>query len=313
MRFSVPLFVALSGYTLAISDQRRHLSLKNFYLRRAFRIIPYYLVATVIIYVYLSSVSPWSQTKNPYPFWQIILLGRADYHLYFIPMIFQLYLAFPFILKAFKKWPKATLVAAFLTQSLIFISTALVFNRLIEFPFTWGDQQQYLIAPTWIFYFVLGISLSGIDRFSAKNLNLTKIFAVMLAVGGLVLTVLESFRILAVHQNLIEATRSTRFPVMVFATGAILASIIFAKNLLKIPKFAVTILAKVGLISFSIYLLHTLAIRIIILQIKPYPILSFIIFTAASLLLSLIFAWIFEEAFKITKNLRQALLLRKAR
>lgn len=312
MRFSVPLFVALSGYTLAISDQKRHLAPYDFYLRRTFRIIPYYLAAAAVIYVYLSSISPWSQIKNPYPFWQIILFGRADYHLYFIPMIIQLYLIFPLIIKTFNKWPKATIGTSFAVQSLIFVMTDLSAKKLITLPFRWGDQQQYLIALTWIFYFVLGISLTKIGQVSAQKLKLTKAFAVLLAIGGLGLTLFESFRTLAAHQGLLEATRFTRFPVMVFATGIILVSVFFAKYLLRIPKFTAKFLAKVGLISFSIYLLHTIAIRMVILNIDVYPISSFLVFVTASLTASFILAWIFEEVLKIAKNLGRDLLPDKA-
>ncbi|MDO8486788.1 MAG: acyltransferase [Candidatus Curtissbacteria bacterium] len=312
MRFSVPLFVALSGYTLALSYKNKPQSIKDFYRRRIVRILPYYFLATAIIYFYLRFVPPFSQIKNPYPLWEILFLGRADYHLYFIPMILSLYFAFPFLFPLVKKWPKATLAMALAIQSAIFISTALVFNGLVKFPFAWGDQQQYLVALTWIFYFVLGIGLSNIDRFSAKNLNLAKTFGVLLAVSGLALTIFESFRILAAHQNLIEATRFTRFPVMLFATGVILVSVLFAKYLLRIPKFAVRFLAKAGLMSFSIYLLHTIAIRMIILNVDVYPISHFLIFAAASLAASFILAWIFEEILKIAKSFVQDLLPDKA-
>lgn len=308
MRFSVPLFVALSGYTLALRHPYINIKIKDFYIRRATRILPYYLLATAIIYSYLHLVKPWSQTQNPYPLWQIILMGKADYHLYFIPMILQLYLVFPFIIIAFKKWPQATIGTAFVSQALIFVMTDLSVKKLITLPFTWGDQQQYLIALTWIFYFVLGISLASISKFSKKNLHLTKILGVTLAVGGLTLTLSESFRLLTTSQDLIEATRFTRFSVMVFATGVILSSVLFAKYLLRIPKLAVRFLAKVGLISFSIYLLHTIAIRMVILNVDLYPVSSFLIFAVASLIASFILAWIFEEILKVTKKSAQALL-----
>jgi len=308
MRFSVPLFVALSGYTIALRYLEKNIKIKNFYLRRLTRILPYYLAATAIIYLYLRLIPPWSRNEITYPLWQIILMGKADYHLYFIPMILQLYLIFPFIIKAFKKWPQATIGTAFVVQVLIFVMTDLSVKKFITLPFTWGDQQQYLIALTWIFYFVLGMGLANLSRFSAKNLNLTKTFAVLLAVGGLTLTISESFRTLAAHQDLIEATRFTRFPVMIFSSGVILSCTLFAKYLLRIPKLAVRFLAKVGLISFSIYLLHTIAIRMVILNIDVYPISNFFIFAAASLIASFILAWIFEEILKVIKKSAQALL-----
>lgn len=298
MRFSVPLFVALSGYTLAISDQRRHLNPKDFYLRRAFRIIPYYLAATAIIYLYLHFIPPWSQVQNPYPLWQIIFLGRADYHLYFIPMIFQLYLAFPFIIKIFNKWPKTILAGAAIVQTMVFATTTPLAQKLITLPFPWGDQQQYLFSLSWIFYFVLGISLAKNTAFQTKNDKLLKFAALTLIVTGFSLTIFESFRTLNLSENLIEATRFTRLPIILYATGAILASVLFAKNLLKLPTSIVEILGKIGLMSFSIYLIHTIAIRMVILNIDVYPIQSFFLFATISILLSFAFARIFENGVK---------------
>ncbi|MEX2027898.1 MAG: acyltransferase [Candidatus Curtissbacteria bacterium] len=304
MRFSVPLFVALSGYTLAARYLRSEISIKDFYLRRASKILPYYLAATAIIYLYLHLVPPWSHHLKDYPLWQMILLGKTDYHLYFIPMIFQLYLAFPLIIKAFKKWPIPTIAAAFVVQSLVFVITNLSAKQIISLPFAWGDQQQYLLSLTWMFYFVLGISLANLSNLPTAKLNLIKILGVVLAALGLTFTLRESFQILSNHQDLIEATRFTRYPILVYATGIIIASVLFAKNLLGLPSVAIQLLGKVGLISFSIYLLHTIAIRMVILNLDIATRRNFTIFAGTTIIASFILAWIFEEILKVARRLR---------
>lgn len=299
MRFSVPLFVALSGYTIALSHKNRAQSIKDFYRRRIVRILPYYFLATAIIYFYLRFVPPFSQIKNPYPLWKILFLGRADYHLYFIPMILTLYLAFPFLFSLVKKWPLPILATALFLQSLVFLTT---FSG-IKLPFPWGDQQQYLFPGSWIFYFILGVSLVYIDKLKSK-LPTLKIISLAMLITGLALACFESFRIADATNNLIEATRFTRFPVLIYATGTVLASIIWGKNLQKLPNLLVKLLAKVGFMSFSIYLLHTLAIRIVLQNIDPFKVPPLLLFTGISFILSFILAWIFEEILKAAKTFR---------
>lgn len=304
MRFSVPLFVALSGYTLAARYLHKEISIKDFYLRRAARILPYYLAASAAIYLYLHNVLPWSKNIENFPLWKMIFLGKTDYHLYFVPMIIQLYLAFPFIIKSFKKWPISTVATAFVLQSLVFVITNLSVKKAFSMPFAWGDQQQYLMSLTWIFYFVLGIGLANLSSLPNAKRNSIKILGVVLTTLGLIFTLRESFQILANHQDLIEATRFTRYPILIYSSGVIIISVLFGKTLLRLPNAAIKFLAKVGLISFSIYLLHTIAIRMVISNLDIATRRNFAIFAGVTIFASFILAWIFEEIIKIVKKLR---------
>ncbi len=303
-RFCVPLFVAISGYTLVAKYQTKKLELAAFYKRRVARIIPTYLLATLIIYLYLNFVSPWSQIKNPYPLWQIFLIGRADYHLYFIPMILQLYLLFPAFLYLLKKSKVKTIVLAAAIQIITFASAFLASQKLLTLPFPWGDQQQYLFFGSWVFYFVLGMLLANQNRIN----RVVKIVVLVTLVLGFPLVLFQTISQISAGADVISQTRFTRFSIFLLATALILICNFYGENLLKLPKIAVKILTKIGALSFSIYLVHTIAIRIMLLNIDVYPISSLLLFSIGSLIASLIFAWIFEEALTLTKKSVQALL-----
>ncbi len=86
LRFSVPLFTALSGLALA-KKYLVKLEIKNFYQSRLLKLLPLYILWSAIY---------WLVTRQSFPF---------EYHLYFVPMIFQAYLIFPFILPIIRKLP----------------------------------------------------------------------------------------------------------------------------------------------------------------------------------------------------------------
>nr|WP_238361473.1 acyltransferase family protein [Actinopolymorpha pittospori] len=92
-RFSVPLFVMVSGAVLLVprpSERRR-----DFYLRRASRIaIP--LVVWTCFFLVLDA---WSHGREvtAYTFVQGFLWGRPYYHLYFLYVVAGLYLVTPFL------------------------------------------------------------------------------------------------------------------------------------------------------------------------------------------------------------------------
>jgi peptidoglycan/LPS O-acetylase OafA/YrhL len=119
-RFCVPLFIALSGFGLTKSFSR-HLdqagspplgltkTIAEYYLRRVWKILPWFIFASGVIMVFrnwwenagfdLLNLRTWASAMTG---------GAADYHLYFVPMIFKFYLIFPLLFfaeKSFQKQP----------------------------------------------------------------------------------------------------------------------------------------------------------------------------------------------------------------
>jgi surface polysaccharide O-acyltransferase-like enzyme len=257
MRFCVPFFFAISGYLLASKYLHEKLNIKSFLKKRALHLIPAYLVWSAIIYFCLNF---FFHEHNPYNIFQIIFFGRADYDLYFIPALFYMYLLSPIILFFYKKWPLLTLACSFVITADVILFTSLVQKSFLSVPFKWTDQQQYVFPLTWIFYFVLGIFLK---QQQDKKIYFYKTIAPILLICSIPLLIFDSIQTYNLTGNLINATAFTRFPVLFYATAFIATMLFWQEKLLLLPKLLIGILAKIGAKSFSIYLFHTLVIRIV--------------------------------------------------
>lgn len=251
-RFAVPLFVAVSGFALAKKYGTRKFSLVKFYLRRVGRLLPWYLLASVVLYLLFQ----W----QPKTWKQILFLGQGDYQLYFVPMILQFYLLFPLLNWLTKKRFSAVLLAALIFEIFwywyIGKNTELFFNN----NGIWPDQRQYVFFTSWIFYFVLGM-------FLARH-QLAQKLGWLLAILGVAWALVNSFALLNSGMDLIVATRFTRLPVLLYATGLIVA-------LQNFP-WRNQVLTTLGKYSFLIFLWHTAVLRflfdnIAVQNFLPYP------------------------------------------
>jgi probable poly-beta-1,6-N-acetyl-D-glucosamine export protein len=218
LRFCVPLFVAVSGFTLTLSQEKKQLNYVDFLKRRVFKIIPLFLFWWIVI-----------QVINP----------SVGYHLYFVPMILQLYLLFPIIYYFVKKLPLVTLLFALITQLSYF---AFLSNKFLS------DWNQYIICLSWIYYFVLGIYL---------YLQKINKFVVVLVPIGLYFSINMAFGWLYHGRNLMDALMFTRLPVIIYATG-IISLLFLLEDHLKNSS-----LEFLGKHSYFIYLSHTLVLAYI--------------------------------------------------
>lgn len=264
-RFSVPLFVALSGYTLAMRYKDQQINLLEFFKKRVLRILPWYFFWTLVIYFslkfYFNEI-----TVRLYPWWKIFFFGKADYHLYFVPMIFQLYLLFPVLLFLFKKLRWILLVVLLILQIAFYYILSLYFDKKITLPIELGDQQQYLFFGTWVFYFVLGIALLLVNDLPQKILRVLKLLSPLFIIGSFLLLVNTTFDAISKNFNLIIATRFTKISIVFYAASFIIFSIFYGRKLLVLPRFIVRILENFGKRSFVTYLCHTLVLRFLVEQ-----------------------------------------------
>ncbi len=168
-RFSVPLFILLSGTSLGLSANDD--SYGKFLHRRLTKIGIPYLAWTAVYTVYNNY--PDFGAMNLRSVLKMVLLGQAAPHLYFIVIIFQFYLIFPVLRRCINKAPyKYTLLAFVITYG---IQKLFYFKRFgmdlipnVLQPYLW------LLFPTWIFYFVMGAVLSErrltlIRKFTSQN------------------------------------------------------------------------------------------------------------------------------------------------
>ncbi len=144
-RFSVPLFLILSGYGLALSEANRDAppTLRQFWKRRGERIVLPYLVWSVGTYAWMGGFAGGDISKLPIA----LLTGKADYHLYFIAFLLQAYMLWPILRRA--TW---SFVICLLAVQVFFSSPVHVIypDRL--------DIPGWVIAH-WAGYFALGAKL----------------------------------------------------------------------------------------------------------------------------------------------------------
>ncbi|MBR1689572.1 MAG: acyltransferase [Oscillibacter sp.] len=159
-RFSVPLFLLLSGVSLGL--QERVVRPRRFYVERLRKIgIPYLLWSGAY---YLAGHGLRFTAGG---LLRALLLGQSAAHLYFIVILFQLYLLYPFLRKGVERSPGRWLLAAFLLTYLAQTLRELQYAGvdLVPSPIR---SYLWLSAPSWLFYFVLGMVL---DRERLRHLQ----------------------------------------------------------------------------------------------------------------------------------------------
>lgn len=96
-RFTVPIFVILSGFAIAKSEEKRPFQLQMFWQRRLWRIVPPYLLFTLLNLIGRSQFVAADWQGRFHQIWQAIATGMGDYHLYFLGIIFQCYVFYPLL------------------------------------------------------------------------------------------------------------------------------------------------------------------------------------------------------------------------
>ncbi|MCL4397734.1 acyltransferase [Patescibacteria group bacterium] len=236
VRFSVPLFIALSGYLLAGKYLSRSLSLIDFYLRRVTKLLPLYLLWSVIISLALSQPITIDS----------LLWGRADYQLYFVPVIFQFYLLFPLLFFLAKRQRYLLLAIGLIIQ-------LIAFRLLGNLP----DQEQYRNASIWIYYFILGIF------FAFGKPKIPDFIFLIITLLGFVWMFNNALDAWQHGVNLIVVTLTSRPQVIAYSTGVIGLAIVYGEKLRRLP------LVVIGKYSYLIYLCHTLFLRLIFTYLVP--------------------------------------------
>ena len=151
--FAVPLFILLSGYLLA----RRYASKLEAgkYLKSVFfRIALVYAIFVLALHLLHNNYS-----INPLGLAQDFFLGRADNgSFYFIPLIIQLYLIFPFI-----RNNRAVLSVAGLIAIWCISLYANYATWSMEVPVWNANQAALAFFGRCAFFFVFGMWLAGLD------------------------------------------------------------------------------------------------------------------------------------------------------
>jgi peptidoglycan/LPS O-acetylase OafA/YrhL len=261
LRFSVPLFVMLSGYALSRKYQETPFTWKEFLWKRVMRLLPLFFFWSLLSYIFFSFLPLWHTTIKTIPIWHFIFLGSADYHLYFVSMIFQLYLLFPLLRGTMQKISPLLILGITLGIQLAFF---LYYVQLREQQATLfhTDQARYLFAGSWIGYFTLGIWLGKLKPLTFPT---QKIFLV--TAGGALMTWawISYTALFNIRHGLdpLEALSFTRWPILIYASLANVALYLGLKKANAVPAVIRQPLRFIGQHSYLIYLCHTIFLRII--------------------------------------------------
>ncbi|MBU1085111.1 MAG: acyltransferase [Candidatus Beckwithbacteria bacterium] len=255
MRFCVPVFIFLSGYGLELSCQQKNFDLKSFIKKRSLTILPLYFLWSAYYIALSILIIPWWKVLSGWSVSQIIFNGRADYHLYFVPVIFKLYLVFALL----KKLPKKLFLPLFYCAIIFQLYFYSYFT--IKTPFI-SDQLQHSNILVWAGYFMLGIWLANKEKFLSKRNSL------ILIIFGLGLSVFEAFQVVGKSGDVIQAIRFAKLSNIFYSIGLIGLFLISTSKILK-NKY----LSWFGQNSYLIYLAHPLPLHLLKFDLSLVPII----------------------------------------
>ncbi|KIS25368.1 MULTISPECIES: acyltransferase [Clostridium] len=240
-RFSVPAFIFLSGFGLALSYKKESKYL-YYLIHRLKKIIPDYLV-WCIIYIFLIENPNLTYNDKIHS----IFDGTLYYHFYFVPIIIILYLIFPIFYKFFK-----TKFALFIT---FFLNMGIyILLRYPNIPKNVSEKLTRESTINWIFYFVLGVYLctnyNRIHIFIKKHKN--KLLILLLITTYILLK--DTYSCLKINSNLDYGTTFIRPSVMLFSIFFILYIMSFSINNITSKKIFYIISNH----SYTVYLSHPL-------------------------------------------------------
>ncbi|MDQ5951716.1 MAG: hypothetical protein QG639_997 [Patescibacteria group bacterium] len=263
-RVAVPLFVALSGYGLMLKYQSHSLKWKEYLEKRVFKLLPLYILWSLAYWFIFLFIPQWRATPEMKPFFGQLLFGNADYHLYFVPMIFQLYLLFPFLLKLIKKNAKMVLLITGIFQLVLYV---LISDKVTNQPgvsFFQSDQKQYIWFFSWIFYFVLGMCLPRIVWWINRVPWGDRLMYLLMLISGLIVS---ASALMAIREGTdpLVALRFTRWQVLLYASVATVGLFLLSRQMQRFPKWVLLI----GEHSYVLYLSHTLWLRLLFFFINP--------------------------------------------
>jgi len=158
MRFAVPLFIVISGFLLYHNDREDTALLPlPFYGKRLKRILWPFFIWSLIYCLVNAYLLRWN---NPILFFvtlgKSLLWGTAYYHLYFLPVILQFYLLYPWLRRWLIKNPHKFLAACLLMTLSCQILLYLYVLHIIPMPYHYS-LLYVRVFPMWLFYFVLGM------------------------------------------------------------------------------------------------------------------------------------------------------------
>lgn len=243
-RFSVPLFLFLSGLGLGISYKKDE-SYFKFLKKRVFKIIPPYILWGSLYLILI-------QKNYDYKTWgELFLKGdKVFYHLYYIPLIMTLYIIFPILYPLFKR------IEGVIISLLISLGVT-YFAHYYNVPDLTLDIFSKRNAIFWNVYFISGVYISRKVNNLIRRTKTHKVKIMVIVIVCVICLIGESFIGLNTGKSLDYSTTFIRPSVMIYSYIVMLY--VFSKTYNK-KSILVKILAEISKSSFSIYLIHPMVL-----------------------------------------------------
>ncbi len=268
----VDLFFVLSGFLIGCQLLKPYLaggkpSLKDFYIRRAYRILPAFLVV-LLLYI---GVPLWREAPGPYAGWQyasfmwnLLLLGypehRAFSHVWSLCVEEHFYLVFPVLLLLLMRKPSVWKTIFFL----LFLTLGGVALRawLLYYIIRQSDDQQGLLMMKYVYYptysrldgLIMGVSLAIVRTFRVHWWSRFTRHGGLLAFFGFA-CVLGALWLCGFDYPAPDLPLSVvfSFPALACGFGLLVASAVSENSFLKTRVPGTSTLAA---LAFSLYLTH---------------------------------------------------------
>lgn len=269
-KVAVPGFIFISGLALCYNYRdKEKINVPTFFAKRFKTVVTPYILYTLLYYIVYIKNYNYEVSWNF--FLTNLINGTMVYHLYYIIISIQFYLIFPFVHKLFKQC----------NHNLILI-TAIATNLL-----SIGLISSSTFFIKYISFFILGCYI-GFNYEKIEHLILEKSIKRYVLSGGIILTI---FYIIEQYSNRHFGTLTSNNSWHIFSLGCILfyltlSKLLYYSNSKYLKRFK-ELLIDISKVSFSIYLIHPLALlylennlNIFSTSLK-YIIISFIIFGLA--------------------------------
>ncbi len=264
VRFAVPLFLVLSGFYLSLNPRNRHAP--RFYRRTLPGLLWPYVLYTMVYAAFRAPDARAFFLALP----EHLRHGSASPHLWFIPVIVELYVLHPWLRRAYARMarPGAFVAGAFLVQAAYVFVYELVLKP--GGPHTgWADAAVSATAfLKFVGYFVAGYALcdhAAAFVESARARFSLEVAATVWLGTGLLLPVLWLTRGTPGHgvsPTWLTASRIALELLAVPLTGAVLTLLAARRERWRVPAPFRLVIRTSGLYAYGIYYLHPLVMML---------------------------------------------------
>jgi probable poly-beta-1,6-N-acetyl-D-glucosamine export protein len=270
--FAVPFFFVSSGYLLSVRC-RGAIALGGYFRKLFVRILLVYFLFVIGTRIFNGEALTLKDILLD------ILLGRTNYNYYFIPLILQFYILFPYLVRFKEKLDRPSIFCLIAFCSFFFY----VCNHYIQRPY-WNENPYYLVFIGRDFiYFCFGMFLS---RYEIRKLRFADCLpSFMIFLAGVVVLVLATG----------EYILTFAYPFVAF-----LLALAGYKMIREQPWLF--LLEDLGRYSLVVYLVHTSIQHTVVMKFLyntklPWE-FQILVVVGATVALSYVFAWVFMSVYQ---------------